>query len=102
MGYGPKLFSGYDLITAKTTTVRKDFNRFTPDSGLTLLGHLGKQPFVRHDICDLMRDDHMMLCIDNRLYVIAHHTGLSAGRHGAGVWVRQRYLFLWQRDNINF
>ena len=55
---------------------------------------------VTAHIGDLMGDNQMMLPIDSRLHVIAHHPR-SSPHHGANIWSRHRNLLIRRLGSLN-
>jgi hypothetical protein len=56
---------------------------------------------VDSDVSYLVRDDQMMLGVDDNLRVVTHDTGdSSTRRHRAGIRIGERYLLIWSSQHL--
>jgi len=80
--------AGQDFFAAEVAAVSKRSELSRANRSTRFLGHCGELVAVVADVCHLMLDDEMVLCIDGRLHVVANDTA-TARHYGSRVRIGQ-------------
>src|SRR5690349_18391045 len=95
------LLTGKDAFTVEVTAVGDDIEARRLKRHFRLLGHMRELRPVGSDVSYLVRDDQMMLGVDDNLRVVTHDTGdSSTRRHRAGIRIGERYLLIWSSQHL--
>jgi len=87
--------AGQDLLAVPVTAVSDSVELVHLQNSLGLLAHGSKLSPITAIVDDLMRHDEVVLGLDRHLHVVADDPGAApAGRHRAGIRVRQRDLLV--------